>query len=76
MDRNYISKSITKMFLNEDTSPLTSAIDYCYDWAQKEKIRITDPEAAIRNLYDVESPLAADKTLLKLFLGINGRHIK
>lgn len=68
MDRNYISNSIACMLLNEDISPMTSAIDYYNYWLQKEKIRITDPSLAVWTLHHTKQLLETDRRLLQKFL--------
>lgn len=68
MDREYISDSIAKLLLDDDISPLTSAIDVYNYWAQKCKIIITNPDVASWTLNQIKSLQATDKTLIKDFL--------
>lgn len=68
MTRNDISNSIAKMLLEEDISPLTSAVDYYNYWTQKESVIISDPDVAVWTLKLLRSLLVTDRKLLTRFI--------
>lgn len=76
MDRTEISNSIATMLLEENIGSSASPID-CYNyWAQKNRIRITDPDTASWTLKLIKSLLTTDKHVLMSFLNDRTEEVK
>ena len=68
MDRNEISNSVSKMILDEEISPIASAVDFYNYWAQKTNTRIADPDTASWTLSLIKGLIKTDRTFLESFL--------